>query len=195
MKVDFFHLWQNREALRAFIEAQGGLAPFFFVLLQAGQVVLAPLPGETTGFLGGFLFGAWEGFSLAMTGLALGSSAAFGIARLFRDQVHRHLEKKTFYQKILLFNRKHGPTAAFFLFLFPGFPKDYLCYALGLLPFSFRTFFWVMLLGRAPATLALTLEGDALFREDWSRLLWVGLVAGLSLGVFMKLKKRLEPEV
>jgi len=187
-------MWESREALRNFIESRGTLAPFFFVALQAGQVVLAPLPGEVTGFLAGFLFGAWKGFLLAMAGLAIGSSAAFGLARLARGPVERRLKDRKFYRHVVDFTRHHGITTAFLLFLFPGFPKDYLCYALGLLPFSFRTFFPVMLIGRAPATLALTLEGDAFFRKDWGFLLWVGLVAGLSFLLFHKLKKRLEVE-
>ncbi len=176
------------------MESQGPLAPLAFVVLQAGQVVLAPLPGEATGFLAGFLFGAWKGFSLAMAGLAVGSSAAFGLARLARGPLERRLKDRKFYRRTVDFTRHYGVTAAFLLFLFPGFPKDYLCYALGLLPFPFRVFFPVMLLGRAPATLALTLEGDAAFREDWDLLLWVGLAAGLSLLLFLKLKKRLEVE-
>ncbi|WP_161939454.1 TVP38/TMEM64 family protein [Thermosulfurimonas dismutans] len=188
-------LWENREALRTLVESKGPLGPVIFVLIQAGQVVLAPLPGEATGLAAGFIFGAWEGFVLAMMGLALGSSAAFGLARLFRDLVHRHLARKVFYQKVLLFNRKHGPTAAFLLFLFPGFPKDYLCYALGLLPLPFRVFFPIMLLGRAPATLALTLEGEALYREDWRMVIWVAVVAVVVLGLFRVFKKRFYQEI
>ncbi|WP_168719647.1 TVP38/TMEM64 family protein [Thermosulfurimonas marina] len=187
-------LWENREALRAFVEAQGALAPLAFVALQALQVVLAPLPGEVTGFLAGYLFGPWEGFFLAMSGLALGSSAAFGLARLFERSLEAHFRERPFYQRTVRFTRRHGPTAAFLLFLFPGLPKDYLCYALGLLPFPFRLFFPVMLLGRAPATLALTFQGDALYRADWRRLFWVGLAVGLALCGFLILKRRLEGE-
>jgi len=195
MSPSIMSLWENREALRALVESRGALAPLVFVGLEAGQVLLAPLPGEVTGFLAGYLFGPWEGFLLAMAGLALGSSAAFGLGRLFERVLAPRLRKKPFFEKVSRFTRRHGATAAFFLFLFPGFPKDYLCYALGLLPLSFRVFFPVMLLGRAPATLALTLEGDALYRADWRRLLWVGLAAGLSFIFFLGLKKRLEPEV
>ncbi len=177
------------------MESRGALGLLIFVSLQALQVILAPLPGEATGFLAGFLFGAWKGFLLAMAGLAVGSSAAFALARLASGPVERRLKDRKFYRRTVDFTRHHGVTAAFLLFLFPGFPKDYLCYALGLLPFPFRVFFPVMLLGRAPATLALTLEGDAVFREDWYFLFWVGLAAGLSFLLFLKLKKHLETEV
>ncbi len=183
-------LWENRELLRAFVASKGALAPLVFVALQAGQVVLAPLPGEVTGFLAGVLFGAWEGFLWAMVGLALGSSAAFGLARLARRAVERRLRSRLFFEKVQAFTRRHGPLAAFVLFLFPGFPKDYLCYALGLLPISFRVFLVVMLLGRAPATLALTLQGDAVYQGNWERVLWIGMVFLISLVIFWRLKIR-----
>jgi len=153
------------------VGSKGALAPVIFVFIQAGQVVLAPVPGEMTGFLAGALFGPWKGFVLAMVGLALGSSAAFGLGRIFRERVKRHLAEKRFYRRITEFTRRRGPAAAFLLFLFPGFPKDYLCYALGLLPMPFRVFFPIMLLGRAPATLVLTVQGDAALTGHWKTLL------------------------
>ena len=176
------------------MESRGALGPLVFVFLQALQVILAPLPGEATGFAAGFIFGPFEGFILAMLGLALGSAGAFFLARAFRPPFERRLGGRPFYLRAKTFTRRHGPTAAFLLFLFPGFPKDYLCYALGLLPFPFRVFFPVMLLGRAPATLALTLEGDAAFRKDPEVFLWVLLFAGAATAAFWTLKPRLFPE-
>ena len=176
------------------MESRGALGPLVFVSLQALQVILAPLPGEATGFAAGFIFGPFKGFILAMLGLSLGSAGAFFLARAFRPPFERHLGRRPFYLRVKTFTRRHGPTAAFLLFLFPGFPKDYLCYALGLLPFPFRVFFPVMLLGRAPATLALTLEGDAAFRKDPAVFLWVLLFAGLAIAAFSALKPRLFPE-
>ena len=39
--------------LRGRLESLGPLAPVGFILIQALQVVVAPIPGEATGFLGG----------------------------------------------------------------------------------------------------------------------------------------------
>ncbi|MCK7513881.1 MAG: hypothetical protein MZV70_64255 [Desulfobacterales bacterium] len=39
-----------------------------FIGLQVGQVLFAPIPGEVTGFLGGYMFGALSGFLLSTVG-------------------------------------------------------------------------------------------------------------------------------
>jgi uncharacterized membrane protein YdjX (TVP38/TMEM64 family) len=38
------------------------LAPVIFMGLQALQVIIAPVAGELTAILGGYLFGQWVGF-------------------------------------------------------------------------------------------------------------------------------------
>ena len=53
---------ENGDRLRESILAYGPLAPIIFIVLQVLQVVFAPIPGEATGALGGYLFGAWPGF-------------------------------------------------------------------------------------------------------------------------------------
>src|SRR6266478_2856332 len=37
----------------------GGWAPIVFIGIQAMQVIIAPIPGDVTGLLAGFVFGQW----------------------------------------------------------------------------------------------------------------------------------------
>ena len=53
---------QHGEQLREAILAQGIFAPLIFITLQVLQVVVAPIPGEASGILGGYLFGALPAF-------------------------------------------------------------------------------------------------------------------------------------
>jgi len=53
----------------------------------------------------------------------------------------------------------------FLLFLIPGFPKDYLCYLLGLSRMKLSTFLMLSIIGRIPGTYLLTLQG-AKFRDE-----------------------------
>ena len=46
------------------------------------QVVIAPIPGELTGVVGGFLFGTWRAVVYSSLGLTVGSAVAFMLARL-----------------------------------------------------------------------------------------------------------------
>ncbi len=188
---DLISWWEEPEKWRAFIEAHGLWGPFCFVLLQATQVVLAPIPGEVTGFLAGFLFGPWWGFFYAMIGLAIGSSIAFYLARLFRRTFARRFEKSLYFQRLSHFMAKRGILAAFVCFLIPGFPKDYLSYFLGLFPIPWSTFLIIMILGRIPGTLALTLQGAATYERNWTLLALVTAVSLIFFGLFYLFRDRI----
>ena len=54
-------LFEDEPFLRAVLEELGVLAPVLFIALQTLQVIMSPIPGEATGFLGGYLFGEWLG--------------------------------------------------------------------------------------------------------------------------------------
>jgi uncharacterized membrane protein YdjX (TVP38/TMEM64 family) len=58
----FNDLFCDRQWVRQVLNSSGWAAPFILVGLQIGQVLFAPIPGDVTGFWGGYMFGAWEGF-------------------------------------------------------------------------------------------------------------------------------------
>ncbi len=57
----YYQFVSTKEKIKELLEAAGSWAPFIFMGLQILQVVFAPIPGEATGFLGGFLFGIGPG--------------------------------------------------------------------------------------------------------------------------------------
>src|SRR5207245_2148242 len=77
-------LFEDEPFLRAVLEELGVLAPVLFIALQTLQVIMSPIPGDATGFLGGYLFGAWLGLCYSTIGLTIGSLASFGVGRLRR---------------------------------------------------------------------------------------------------------------
>lgn len=54
-------------------------APFIFVLLQASQIVLAPIPGQLIAFVGGYLFGVVQGTIYSLIGAVLGRQSYFSL--------------------------------------------------------------------------------------------------------------------
>src|SRR5205807_2641072 len=54
-------LYVDKRFLKHTLREWGVLAPVIFMGLQALQVIIAPIPGELTGILGGYLFGEWVG--------------------------------------------------------------------------------------------------------------------------------------
>jgi hypothetical protein len=51
----------DRQKLTDFVHSFGKMGPVIFISLQVFQVLFAPIPGEVTGFLGGFLYGNFFG--------------------------------------------------------------------------------------------------------------------------------------
>jgi uncharacterized membrane protein YdjX (TVP38/TMEM64 family) len=169
-------LFLDRQRLFQFIEEHHRYAALIFIGLQALQVVAAPLPGEATGFIGGVLFGTFWGVVYSTIGLTLGSWLAFNLARwLGRPVVELVMDRATIkrYDYVM---RHRGLYLAFLLFLIPGFPKDILCYLLGLSHMRQTSFLLVSIPGRLLGTTLLTL-GGAYFRDErwWAFFVVVGL--------------------
>ena len=47
-------LYVDKKFMHTVLRQWGVLAPLVFIVIQASQVVIAPIPGEVTGLLGGF---------------------------------------------------------------------------------------------------------------------------------------------
>jgi uncharacterized membrane protein YdjX (TVP38/TMEM64 family) len=177
--LDCYNLFSDRDRIRSFIDDFGIGAPFVFILFQISQVLLAPIPGEATGFIGGYLFGAIQGFIYSSIGLTVGSWLNFFIGRLLGD---RYLKKIVPMEKLKRFDnalRHRGILVVFILFIIPGFPKDYLCLFLGFgstLPI--RVFVILSAIGRMPGTLMLSMQGASLFNRSYGLL---ALLAGISI--------------
>jgi uncharacterized membrane protein YdjX (TVP38/TMEM64 family) len=176
----FYHAITDRERLQEFLRRMGPLAPLFFIIMQALQVVFAPIPGEGTGFVAGALFGIPLGFLYSTLGLTLGSALAFLLARWLEIRfVARWVGQETMDRFEILMEHQ-GALVAFFLFVVPGFPKDYLCFLLGLSHMSLRLFLVISTVGRLPGTFMLTLWGNQAISGHW---LALGLSGGLCLVV------------
>lgn len=154
----------DRRRLMQLIKEHRANAAFIFIGLQVLQVVAAPVPGEATGFVGGMFFGAGWGVLYSTIGLTIGSWIAFMLARLAgRPLVEMVVKTETIKRYDYVMKHK-GLFLAFLMFLVPGFPKDILCYLLGLGHMGQRDFLFVSTTGRLLGTTLLTV-GGTLFRD------------------------------
>ncbi|RPJ56944.1 MAG: TVP38/TMEM64 family protein, partial [Acidobacteria bacterium] len=156
---DLTRFFSSKREVKAFIQRFGAWAPIAFIVLQALQVILSPIPGEATGFLGGFLFGTGLGFLYSTIGLSLGSAAAFGLGRRLGLPLVRRFVSETTYHRFDVLARTGGELLTLILFLIPGFPKDLLCLLLGVSPQPFGTFLVITTFGRLPGTWLLSIQG------------------------------------
>lgn len=153
------HLYLDRFFLKQTLRQWGILAPVIFITLQALQVLIAPIPGEVTGLLGGYLFGEWLGLIYSTIGLAVGSVAAFGVGRWLGARYVRTLVSQETWDKMGFVVEAEGAILCFIIYLIPGLPKDMLCYLFGISPMPLWVFTLISTLGRIPGTWVLSAQG------------------------------------
>jgi uncharacterized membrane protein YdjX (TVP38/TMEM64 family) len=164
---DLEGIYSSSDNLSKFLQNLGPYSPAVFVLFQILQVIAAPFPGELTGVAGGYVYGETVGFLLSTVGLSIGSWVAFELASILgRPFVERFVTREVL-EKFNFLTTNVGVAICFLLFLFPGFPKDYLCYVLGLSRMKLSTFLLVSIIGRIPGTYLLTVQGATLRNEQY----------------------------
>lgn len=165
--VGCYDFFCDRESVHRLVKSSGWAAPLIFVAIQIGQVLFAPIPGDVTGFLGGYIFGSWSGFFLSTIGLTLGSMLNFYIGNYLGERVVRRLVSCKTYDKYNELVQHKGILVIFIFFLSPVFPKDILCLFLGLTRLPARVFFVISTIGRMPGTIAISLQGACIFTKNY----------------------------
>lgn len=149
------NLLSNRDELVQVMQKMGIWAPLLYIALQVIQVVVAPIPGQIVGGVGGFLFGHW-GILWTTIGSLIGFWLVFVIARKFGRPLLEKIFKKPVIEKFdFIINAKGAALIIFAIFLLPGFPDDVVCYIAGLTKLSIKKLMAISILGRFP-TLVLT---------------------------------------
>ncbi|NCO67897.1 MAG: TVP38/TMEM64 family protein [Nitrospirae bacterium CG_4_10_14_0_8_um_filter_41_23] len=181
-----------QERLKCFLDSLGPAAFVGFILLQVVQVVITPIPGEVTGVLGGILYGPYLGVLLSTIGLTIGSYIAFALSRAFgRPFVEKFVDERTMSRFDYLLHLK-GAFLVFLLFLIPGFPKDLLCYILGLGHITTAEFLVIGGTGRLFGTILLTLGGSYIRHHQYYRLFILLGIAIVIILFSMAYKDKLE---
>src|SRR6266704_3145636 len=152
---------EDKQLMHAMLDRWGVLAPVVFIAVQALQVIIAPIPGEVTGLLGGFVFGRWLG-------------AAF-VQGLVAPQV---------WERMGFLVEAEGAILCFIIYLIPGLPKDIVCYLFGVSPMPFWVFAVVSGLGRIPGTWVLSAQGAHTAAGDY---LYVIVITAIVVAVALPL--------
>jgi uncharacterized membrane protein YdjX (TVP38/TMEM64 family) len=172
-----YEVLHSRQQLKGVIRSFGPYSPLAYMFLQFLQVVIAPIPGGAIEFLGGYIFGAKAGVLYSMVGVFFGSWFAFGLARIFEKIVVEKFVPAETRKKFDYLIGHEGLILSFLLFLIPGFPKDALCYILGLTPMHMGIFLIISTVGRIPGTLMACLQGAKAFDAQYKTMI---ILLGLS---------------
>jgi uncharacterized membrane protein YdjX (TVP38/TMEM64 family) len=175
---DLGKFYTRRRRLARFLSSLGPYSAAVFMLLQALQVVISPIPGELTGVVGGYVYGVNFGFLFSTLGLTLGSWIAFELASIFGRPLVEKFVARNVLDKFHFLTTNAGAVISFLLFIIPGFPKDYLCYILGLTGMNLGTFLIVSTLGRMPGTYLLTMQGASIGSGQYETAIIIAAISG-----------------
>lgn len=172
-------------AIRTAVRSYGPLAPLVFVLLQATQVVVAPIPGQAMGLISGYLFGAAYGTLYSVVGAGIGSFVALSLSRRYgRPYVERAIDPTVMAGFDDVAGRR-GLVVLFLVFLIPGLPDDVICFMGGLTELRIRDMLVVSILGRLPSYVVLNLAGAQLAASRFVEpAVLLALVSVLALAVY-----------
>ncbi|MEI6127697.1 MAG: TVP38/TMEM64 family protein [Pseudomonadota bacterium] len=182
----FFHYnlhtyFANDEKAVEFINSFGSFSVAALIGLQILQVLVAPIPGEATGFVSGYLYGPVLGTLYSTIGLTLGSWIAFALSRKYGLPLVEKAISRELVEKYDCFMENRGIAVSFVLFLIPGFPKDALCYIIGLSHMRTGVFLSVSTVGRLLGTTMLSIAGSCARNRQGDALLIVLGVSGVLL--------------
>lgn len=183
-KGPLMQLLSNRDQLVHLMERTGFFAPLIYILLQILQTVVAPIPGQIVGGVGGFLFGHW-GILWTAIGSFIGFFLVFLIARKFGRPLLEKIFKKSAVDKFdFIINAKGASLILFAIFLLPGFPDDIVCYIAGLTKLSLKKLMAIAILGRLPTIVVTNFIGAGLGENNIGMVAAASIIGVIVLGIF-----------
>ena len=174
---DLYVFFVDKEKAISYINSFHPYDEVIFILLQVIQVIAAPIPGEVMGLIGGYLYGSVLGTIYSMVGITIGSWIAFVLARDFGRPLVEKTVRPSMIEKYDDFLKHHGLFVSFLLFLIPGFPKDCLCYIIGLSHMRTWHFLVISTVGRLLGTILLSVSGSCARNNQYTALF---IIAGVS---------------
>lgn len=168
------------EDLRAYVASYGKFTIPAFIILQFLQVVVLPLPGMITTGAGVALFGPFFGALYSFIGITSASFVAFFIGRKLGYKVASWLVGKESLDKWLEIVKNKDRAVLTFMFIFPFFPDDILCFVAGLSSMSV-TYYSVMIIITRILSVYITsysFSGNIIpYNTWWGILIWIAVFA------------------
>lgn len=181
--------FKSVEDFRLYIQSFNNLAVILFLLIQFLQVVILPIPSFITVGAGVLLFGALKGAILSVIGIVIGSIVAFFIGRVFGLKVVKWLIGEETLKKGLKYIKGKDKVLLTFMFLFPFFPDDVLCFVAGITTID-KKFFIVMIIITRIITIfisSFSMNNNLIpYDKWWGILIWAILfIATILLSTFI----------
>ncbi len=191
-KTGLWDFFSDQARIQAFIESCGIWDEVAFVLLQAVQVILPSIPGAILNIIGGYLYGTILGVLWSTIGTTVGAYIAFSLSRRFGKPLTDRFFNVYIMRRIESAILRKGNFTIFLLFLIPGFPKDYLCYIIGLGRISTKEFLIIASMGRLFGTILETMGGDFLRHWQYGKIFLLVGTALSTILIVVKARDKIE---
>lgn len=183
-------LLSNRDQMVAAVNSIGIFGPLLYMSLQVLQTVVAPIPGQIVGSVGGFLFGPW-GILWTTIGSSVGAYIVFKLSRKFGRPLMEKLFKKSIISKFeFILDAKSAPFILFVIFLLPGLPDDLVCYLAGLTNVPIKKLMVLLVLGHLPSIIVTNFFGDGA-SENLPLVIAIGILTLVILGIGVWQRERI----
>ena len=180
------------EDLRNYVASFGYLAVVIYIIMNFLQVVILPIPGFIAVGTGVALFGPLKTSIYSLIGILSGSFVAFFIGRVLGYKVVKWMVGKETLDKCLNSVKNKDKIILTFMFLFPFFPDDVLCFVAGLSSMSVTYYTGMIFICRIISVVvsAYSLSGSIIpYNTWWGILIWL-LVFALTILITIYLYKK-----
>ena len=185
-------LWQtinDQQQLQAFVDQLGWVGPIALILLNALQIIVAPVPGYIIQAAAGFLYGPLWGGLWAAIGLFIGSLTAMKLARLYGRPLVQKLVgsgRLTKWEQVT-----HSDNPLLWTVLLLGPTGDLPFHLAGLSRVSFFTIALITFCIRMPSVFVAAAVGAGAVTLSWWQFSVVVVLLGVLIIVFLRYQQPL----
>lgn len=152
-------LIQDQDAIVAYLNEFGPLAPLLLSIALVLQVFVAAIPGHVLILGGGYVYGFWAILAICLLATVGASQLAFLLAKWAGRPLVERMAPRQVLDKWNGAAEENGMVFFMFAFMLPVFPADVLNYVAGLSSLSGKRFFVANFFGRLPGLVLLCVLG------------------------------------
>ena len=162
------------EGLKELILSTKEKGIYVYILIQAAQVIILPIPAAIICIVGSLIYGPFLGGIYCSIGVLIGSFVSFVLGKTFGYRIVAWIAGKENTDKYSEIIRKRGGFFLFLAFLLPMFPDDILCLIAGITNMKFKTFAWITIITRPIGVICMSYFGGGYIIpfSGWGLYVW-----------------------